>query len=150
MLRSFLCCRYYHEVSIVALDPRNSLVEAQFKRIMLRRLPVVFQRLDASWLIRRANQRKIANFEQLRSREKHHFHWIVEDRIAEAGLVDDQRPHSGALGFNGGGQAPWPPANADNVVGFHANFSLPGVFRNCKLPQLHCFAVKSRISLGSA
>src|SRR5712664_1497136 len=148
MLRSLLRCGYHHEISILAIDPQHALVQPQFKRIVLGRPPVVFQRLDTSGLFRRANQRQVTNFQQLRRCEKHHVHRVVEDRIAEACFVNDQRPHSGALRFNGRRQARRPRANADNVVGFHQEFSLPGVFKNCKLPRLYCFGGRSRISVS--
>src|SRR5216683_3415480 len=149
VLRSLLRCRYYCEVSVLAVDPQHPFVQPQFERIVLRWLPVVFQRLDASRLFRRANQRKIANFEQLRRREKHHVHGIMEDRIAKAAFVNNQRPHSGTLGFNGGRQARRPRSNADYVVRFHNDFSLPGVSWNCKLPQHYCFGGRSRSSVSS-
>jgi len=89
MPRSLLRSRYHREVSIVAIDLQYPFVQPQFKRIVLRCLSVVFQRLDASRLFCRADQRKIANFEQFRRGEKHHVHGVMEDRIAKAGLVDD-------------------------------------------------------------
>src|SRR5712664_613005 len=74
----------------------------------------------------------------------------MENRIAEAGLVDDQRPHSGALGLDRRCQARRSRSNADNVVSIHEQLSLPGVFRNCKLPQVYCFGSRSRISVSSS
>ena len=41
--------------TILAIDPQHPLVQPQFKGIALRCLPVVFQRLDAGRLFRRAN-----------------------------------------------------------------------------------------------
>src|SRR6266702_3265975 len=149
ILSSLLSCRHYCEVSILASNPQYPLVEPQFKRIVFRCLPVVLQGLDSSRLFRSANQGKIPNFQQLRRREKHHVHRIMKDRITETGFVDDQRPHSSALGFDGRRQTSRSRANADNVVSFHGNFSLPGVFRNCKLPQLYCFGGISRSSVSS-
>src|SRR5438876_371271 len=114
-----------------------------------RRPPVVFQRFDASVLFRRANQRQITDLKEFRRREKHHVHWVTKDRIAEAGFVDDQGSHSRALGLNGRGKAGRASTDANNVVNIHGNFSLPGVFRNCKLPQVYCFEGISRSSLSS-
>src|SRR5437588_697923 len=149
LLRSLLRFRYYREVAVLSIDPHYPLVQLQFQRVVLRRLPVVFQRFNASRLFRRANQGQITNFEQFRRREKDHVHGIMKDRIAKACFVDDQRPYSRALGFNGGGQARRPRPNANNVVCTHENFSLPGVFGNCKLLQRYCFGGGSRISASS-
>src|SRR5260370_16554877 len=73
----------------------------------------------------------------------------MKERVAQAGFGDQQRPHSSALGFDGGRQTSRSRSNADNVVSFHGHFSLPGVFRNCKLPQLYCFGGISRTSVSS-
>src|SRR5260370_11313294 len=149
MLRYLLRSGYHREVSIPAINTQHLFVQSQFKRKVLSCLPVVFQRFDAGRFFRRANQRQVADLKQLRRREKYHVHWIMKDRIAKASFVDDQRPHSGALGFNTRSHARRPRADAHNVVGFHDNFSLPGAFRNCKLPQLYCFGGRAKISVTS-
>src|SRR5260370_16968960 len=73
----------------------------------------------------------------------------MKDRIAEAGFVNDQHPQADAFRFDGGCQTGRPRSNANNVVSFHGNFSLPGVLRNCKLRTLYCFGGVSRSSASS-
>ena len=116
---------------------------------MLCCFPVVLQRFDARGLFRGAHHGQISNFEQLGRREKHHVYRVVIDGIAEATLVDHQRPHPGAFGFNRRRQAGRACANANQVVLFHGDLSLPGVPADCKLKGFYCFAGRSRIAHSS-
>src|SRR5260370_7806187 len=73
----------------------------------------------------------------------------MKDRIAEAGFVNDQHPQADAFRFDGGCQTGRPRSNANNVVSFHGNFSLPGVLRNCKLRTLYSFGGGCRSATSS-
>src|SRR5712692_875382 len=80
-------------------------------------LAVVLERLATSGLLGGARMLKIKNLEPLGSGEKHHVGRITIERVAEAALVHYQRAHAGALGLHRAGEAGWPSANTDQVVG---------------------------------
>src|SRR5205814_8163830 len=63
--------------------------------------------------------------------------------------LDNPGPHSRELGLNDRGKARRASTNANNVANIHVNFSLPGVFTNCKLPKIYCFGGISTSSLSS-
>ena len=101
---SLLRLRHHGEVAVMAVHSQHALKQPQLQFVVLCRLPVILQRLDAHGLFRRANQRQVADFQQFRSREEHHVDRVVVNRVAQAALVDHQRPHSRALRLDGAGQ----------------------------------------------
>src|SRR2546426_9371776 len=137
------------KVFVLSVSSHDALIQPQLQTVMLSRPPVVLQRFTTSWLLSRAHQGQIPDFEQLWCREKNHVYGIAVDRIAEAGFVDDQRPHSSALGLDGRRQARGPCSDANHIVSFHKNFSLTGVFWNCKSRRFYCWGGRSRICVSS-
>src|SRR6266481_4068828 len=149
LLRSLLRARHHGKVSVAALDPNHPFILPQLQPVVFRRFAVILQRFNARGLIRSANERQVSNLQQLRRGEEHHAHGIVEDGIAQASFVDDQRLHSRPLGLNSSRKARRPRSNANNVVDSHGKFSLPGVLQNCKSRRNHCMGVCSSNAVNS-
>ena len=105
------------ERSVVTADLIDSFVEPRFDSVMFHGAAVVVERLGARGLPCRDRHGQIADFHALGRGEERHVDGIVVERIAEAALVDDERAHTGALGFDGAGEAGGPGADADDVVG---------------------------------
>ena len=113
------------ERSVVPADAVSTgFVEARFEFVMLDGAAVILQRFGARGLPRRRRHGQVADFQELGRGEENHVDGIVVERIAEAALVDDERAHAGALGFDGAGEAGGAGADADDVVGFRHGMSL--------------------------
>src|SRR6266481_9622136 len=119
LLRSLLRARHHGKVSVAALDPNHPFILPQLQPVVFRRFAVILQRFNARGLIRSANERQVSNLQQLRRGEEHHVHGVVEDGIAQASFVDDQRLHSRPLGLDSSRKARRPRSNANNVVDSH-------------------------------
>lgn len=104
------------EDAVVAADRLDCLVEANGNFVMFDGAAIVFQRLDARGLASGDGHGQVANFHALGRGEKGHVDRIVEERVAKAALIDHQRAHARALGFDGAGEAGRAGADADDVV----------------------------------
>ena len=82
---------------------------------MLGDLAVVLQRLVAGGLLVGAGEGHVADLEQLRRGEEGHVRGIVEERVAEAALVDEKRGEARALRLDRAGQARGPGADDQHV-----------------------------------
>ena len=121
---SLLIPRVHDKMPVAALDALDAMAQAQIQVVVLDALAVILQGLGARGFLGGAGQRQVADLQQFRRREKDHVHRIVVEGIAEAALVDHQRPHAGAFGFDGAGQAGGAGADANQIVGAHEK-SLP-------------------------
>ena len=81
----------------------DAMAQAQVQRIMLGAFAIILERVGASGLFGGARQRKIANFKKFRGRKKNHIDGIMIQGVAQAALIDHQRPHPRAFCFNGAG-----------------------------------------------
>ena len=93
------------EVAVVAADGVDGLVLADVEVVVLGDLAVVLERLDAVGLLVGAGEGDVADLEQLRRGEEGHVRRVVEERVAEAALVDQARGEARALCLDGAGQA---------------------------------------------
>ena len=78
---------------------------------MRRHQAVILQRLIAGGLGVGAGKRNVADLKQFRRGEKGHVRRVVEERIADAALVDKHRAETGLLRLNGAGQTGGPSAD---------------------------------------
>src|SRR5215472_14530522 len=101
---------------------------------MLRALAVILQRFQSRGLVSQAHHRQIADLQQFRRREKHHIHRIIVNRIAQAALVNHQRPHPRALRLHGARQSGRPRSHANDVICGHL-FSIRHSSRSYACPR---------------
>ena len=76
---------------------------------MLGALAVIFERLGARRLLRRAGQWQIADFEKFRRGEKDHIDWIVIEGVAQAAFVDHQGAQARRVWLQWRRPGPWAP-----------------------------------------
>src|SRR6516225_1326339 len=86
---------------------------------MLSALAVILQRFQSRGLVSQAHHRQITDLQQFRRREKHHIHRIIVNRIAQAALVNHQRPHPRALRLHGARQSGRPRSHPNEVICGH-------------------------------
>ncbi len=92
------------EVAVTAADGIYGFVLTNLELIMLGYLSIVFEGFDAAGLLVGTGERDIADLKQLRRGEEGHVGRIVEERVAEAALVDQHGGKAGALRFNSAGK----------------------------------------------
>ena len=112
------------ERAVVTADLIDGFVEPRFDSVVFHGAAIIVERLGARGLPRRDRHGQVADFHALGRGEERHVDRIVVERIAEAALVDDERAHAGALGFDGAGETGGPGADADNVVGVRHRLNL--------------------------
>ena len=83
---------------------------------MLGDLAVVFEGLGAGGLLVGAGEGHVADLEQLRGGEEGHVRGVVEERVAEAALVDQHDVEAGALRVDGAGHAGGAGADDEEIV----------------------------------
>ena len=110
------------ELAVVAADALDRLVGAQIERVVLGDLAVVLQRLRAGGLLIGSGEGHVADLQQLRRGEEGHVRGVVEERVAEASLIDQQRGKAPALGLDGAGHTGGAGADDEQVV--EGKFSL--------------------------
>ncbi len=93
------------EVAVGAGDAFDGLVLAYVEVVVLGDFAVVLERFVAAGLLVGAGEGHVADLEQLRRGEEGHVGRVVEERVAEAALVDQHGGEAGALGFDGAGKA---------------------------------------------
>ena len=99
------------EVAVSAVDALDVLVLPNVQIVVLGHLAIVFQRLVAIGLLVRAGEGHVADLQQLRRREKRHVRGVVEQRVAEAALVDQKRRKTRPLRLDRAGQPRRPGAD---------------------------------------
>src|SRR5882724_3246649 len=92
------------KVAVFAVDGLDPMVLANLQVVMLSGATVVLQRLQARGLHERTGKRDVTDLQQFRSSEKRHVSRIVEDRIDQAPLLDDEGLESSFLSFDRAGQ----------------------------------------------
>src|ERR1700735_5135175 len=93
------------EVSVFAHHRFHPLVLAQIEVVMFGNFAVILQRLFPRGLLQRSRKRNLANFKQLRGGEKRHVRGIVEQRIHQTSLVENNDLEPNFLRFDGTGQS---------------------------------------------
>ena len=78
----------------------DRFAERDLESVRVGHATVVTQRFLARGLLVRTDERHAANLEQLRRREKHHVGRIVQQRVDERALLDDEIPQAARLGGN--------------------------------------------------
>jgi len=124
MLRAGCVVGVDDEGTVMTADLIDGFVEARLDSVVFDSAAVVVERLGTGGLPCRDRHGQVADFHALGRGEECHVDGIVVERIAEATLVDDQRAHAGALGFDSAGEAGGPGADADDVVGVRHGMSL--------------------------
>ena len=104
------------ESFVVAGDAFDALVLMDFEFEVLDGATVVFQGFDASGLAVGDSHRQLADFHALGRGEERHVRRIVEERIAEAAFINDERGEAFEAGFDSAGEAGGAGADADDVV----------------------------------
>ena len=89
----------------VPVDAIDGLVLADVELVVLGDLAVVLEGLVAVGLLVGAGEGHVADLEQLRRGEEGHVRRVVEERVAEAALVDQNGGETRALRLDGAGQA---------------------------------------------
>jgi len=89
-------------------------------------LAVVLESLVAGGFGVGAGKRDVAYLEQLRGGEESHVRRVVEERVAEAALIDENGAEAGALGFDGASHARGSGADDEDVE----MFRFPEFFRH--------------------
>jgi hypothetical protein len=95
----------------------DGLVLADVEGVVLGDLAVVFEGLAAGGLLVGAGEGHVADLEQLGGGEEGHVRGVVEERVAEAALVDEHGGEAGALRLDGAGHAGGAGADDQQVVG---------------------------------
>ena len=103
------------EVDAIARQVLHALELADVELVEGGDLAVILQRLVAAGLGIGAGKGDVADLEQLRCGEKGHVRRVVEERVADAPLVDQCHAETGALGLNGAGQAGGAGADDQNI-----------------------------------
>src|ERR1039457_2706259 len=93
------------KVAVRALYALDRLVLAHVERVVLGDLAVVFEGLAAGGLLVGAGEGHVADLQQLGGGEEGHVRRIVEERVAKAALVDEDRGEARALRLDGAGHA---------------------------------------------
>ena len=96
---------HHVKIAIFAVDGFDPLVLTNLQIVMLGCAAIIFERLQAGRLHQRTGEWDVADFEQLRRREKRHVRRIVKDRIDQAAFVEDECLESGFLGFDCAGES---------------------------------------------
>ena len=86
--------------------------------VVLGDLAVILEGFVPGGFLVGAGERYVADFEQFRRGKESHVGRIVEERVAEAALVDAGGAEAGALGFDGAGEAGGPGADHEDIVDF--------------------------------
>ncbi len=111
--------RNHREPAVLPVHVQHFFKQPQLEAVMLRTLPVIFQSLNPRRLVPARHHRQPADLQQLRRRKKHHVHRVVVNRIAQASLVNHQRPHPHPLRLHSASQPGRPRSNANNVISIH-------------------------------
>src|ERR1039457_4765744 len=93
------------EVAIGAGDALDRFVLTDVEGVVLGDFAVVFEGFAAGGLLVGAGEGHVADLEQFRRGEKGHVRGVVEERVAEATLVDERGGEARALGLDGAGHA---------------------------------------------
>ena len=83
---------------------------------MLGDLAVVFEGFGAGGLLVGAGEGHVADLEQLGGGEEGHVGGVVEERVAEAALVDEDDVEAGALRVDGAGHSGGAGADDEEIV----------------------------------
>jgi hypothetical protein len=117
MLGAVLPTREDGECAIVAGDGFHSLVLLDFDAVVLCSAAIVLEGFGASRLASGGDHGEVADLHALGGGEKSHVGGVVEKRIAEAALVQDERAEARTFGLYRAGEACGARADADKVVG---------------------------------
>ncbi len=112
------------ESSVRARHPVDAPILAHIQLVISRDKPVILQRFVARRLGIRAGERDAADLEQLRRCKKRHVRRVVEERVADASLVNQHHAAARLLRFNRAGESGWPRADDQHVEQFVHVFSL--------------------------
>ncbi len=108
-------CRMNGKVSVAASDALDRFVLPHVQLVVLGDLAVVLQRLVPVGLLVRAGEGNAADLQQLRRGEEGHVRGIVEQRVAQAALVDQHSREPRALRFDRAGESSRPRAYHQQV-----------------------------------
>ena len=106
------------EIAVAAFYAGYVAVLQDMDGVVLGDLAVILEGFVARGLLVGAGERYVADFEQFRRGKESHVGRIVEERVAEAALVDAGGAEAGALGFDGAGEAGGPGADHEDIVDF--------------------------------
>ena len=93
------------KAAVRPLDAKHRLILPHIQLIVVRHLAVVLQRLIARGLLVGAGERDVADLQQLRRGKEGHVGRVVKDRVAQAALVHQHRPHPAPAALDGARQA---------------------------------------------
>src|ERR1017187_10723711 len=103
----------------------DRLVLAHVEPVVLGDLAVVLKRFRAGGLLVGAGEGHVADLQQLRRGEKSHVRGVMEERVAQAALVDEHRRKARTLGLDGARHPGRAGANHQQIV--DRSFRLRGV-----------------------
>lgn len=124
------------EVAFAAGDSIDVFVLTHVEAVVIGDLAVVLEGFAAVGLLIGAGEGHVADLEQLRCGEEDHVCRVVEERIAEAALIDEEGGEAGALGLDGAGEAGWACANYEEI------------YYVCALANAHVFNLTEGMGLA--
>src|ERR1017187_8040064 len=104
------------KVAVRTLHALDRLVLADVERVVLSDLAVVFEGLASVGLLVGAGEGHVADLEQLGRGEEGHVRGILEERVAKAALVDEDRGEARALRLDSARHPRRPGADHQQVV----------------------------------
>ena len=108
-------CSLHRKIAIDSADPLHAVVLANVELVMSRDLAIVFERLIPRRFGVRAGEGNATDFQQLGSGKERHVRGIVEDRVANAALVDQHHAKPSLLCLDGGSQPGRPRSHYQEI-----------------------------------